>query len=129
MKEKTPYKSHKVVCFQMLDFGTSKSISEVSKSNSGKFIFPQKFQREPFVTINLSQLPGTYSLPSNKYFEYLPIVSTAFKAMYMGTLGYAQMFTKRRFAQSTEVIKQHLQQRFKFYNPSFILNVKKTYTM
>ena len=33
MEEKTPL-SHKVVCFQMLDFETSKSNSEVSKSNS-----------------------------------------------------------------------------------------------
>ena len=33
MEEKTPL-SHEVVCFQMLDFGTSKSNSEVSKSNS-----------------------------------------------------------------------------------------------
>ena len=30
MKEKTPL-SHEAVCFQMLDFGTSKSNSEVSK--------------------------------------------------------------------------------------------------
>ena len=33
MKEKTPL-SHKVVCFQMLEFETSKSNSDVSKSNS-----------------------------------------------------------------------------------------------
>ena len=33
VKEKTP-SSHEVVCFQMLDFGTSKSNSEVSKSTS-----------------------------------------------------------------------------------------------
>ena len=33
MGEKTPL-SHEVVCFQTLDFGTSKSNSEVSKSNS-----------------------------------------------------------------------------------------------
>ena len=33
MEEKTPL-THKVVCFQMLDFGTSKSYSEVSKSKS-----------------------------------------------------------------------------------------------
>ena len=32
MKEKTPL-SREVVCFQMLDFETSKSNSEVSKSN------------------------------------------------------------------------------------------------
>ena len=35
MKGKTPL-SHEVVCFQMLDFDNSKSISEVSKSNSWK---------------------------------------------------------------------------------------------
>ena len=33
MEEKTPL-SHDVVCFQVPDFGTSKSDSEVSKSNS-----------------------------------------------------------------------------------------------
>ena len=38
MKEKTPL-SHEVVCFQMLDFETSKSNSEVSKSNSWKINF------------------------------------------------------------------------------------------
>ena len=32
MKEKTPL-AHEVVCFQMLDFETSNSKSEVSKSN------------------------------------------------------------------------------------------------
>ena len=35
MEEKIPL-SHEVVCFQMLDFGTSNSNSEVSKSNSWK---------------------------------------------------------------------------------------------
>ena len=35
MKEKTPL-SDEVVCFQMLDFETSSSKSEVSKSNSWK---------------------------------------------------------------------------------------------
>ena len=35
MKGKTPL-SHEVVCFQMLDFGTSNSKSEVLKSNSRK---------------------------------------------------------------------------------------------
>ena len=38
MKEKTPL-SHEVVCFQMLDSETSKSSSEVSKSNSSKNVF------------------------------------------------------------------------------------------
>ena len=47
MKEKTPL-SHEVVCFQMLDFETSNSKSEVSKSNSWKitsFSKPQKVQK------------------------------------------------------------------------------------
>ena len=35
MKEKTPL-SHEVVCFQMYEFETSNSKSEVSKSNSWK---------------------------------------------------------------------------------------------
>ena len=35
MEEKTPL-SHEVVCFRMLDFGTSQSNSEVSKSNQWK---------------------------------------------------------------------------------------------
>ena len=33
MKEKTPLLSHELVCFQMVDFGTSQSNSEVLKSN------------------------------------------------------------------------------------------------
>ena len=62
MKEKTPL-SHEVVCFQMLDFETSNSKSEVSKSNSWKITSFSKttlLQREPFLTmfytINLSPL-------------------------------------------------------------------------
>ena len=53
MKEKTPL-SHEVVCFQMLDFETSKSNSEVSKSNSWKITSFSKttlLQREPFLTM------------------------------------------------------------------------------
>ena len=76
--------SHKVLCFQMLDFETSNSISEVSKSNSWKIISFSKttsLQRKPFLTtfyyINLSPLPSKFY--ANNYFEYLPIVSTAFK--------------------------------------------------
>ena len=46
MEEKT---SHKVVCFQMLDFGTSKSNSEVSKSNS-KIVMENYFFLENYVT-------------------------------------------------------------------------------
>ena len=34
MKEKKPPLSHEVMCFQMLDFGTSNSKSEVSKLNN-----------------------------------------------------------------------------------------------
>ena len=62
MKEKTPL-SHKDVCFQMLDFETSKSNSEVSKSNSLKinsFSKTTLLQKDPFLTlfytINLSPL-------------------------------------------------------------------------
>ena len=52
MKEKT-HLSHEVVCFQMLDFETSDSKSEVSKSNSWKttsFSKTRLLQREPFLT-------------------------------------------------------------------------------
>ena len=65
--KKTPL-SHEVVCFHMLDFETSNSKLEVSKSKSWKITFFLKttsLQREPFLTIfytiNLSPL---YSLPS-----------------------------------------------------------------
>ena len=54
--------SHEVVCFQMLDFETSNSKSEVSKSNSWKitsFSKTTSLQRELFLTmfytINLSR--------------------------------------------------------------------------
>ena len=53
MEEKTPL-SHEVVCFQMLDFRTSNSKSEVSKSNLWKITSFSKtmlLQREPFLTI------------------------------------------------------------------------------
>ena len=47
MKEKTPL-SHKIVCFQMLDFGTSKSNSEVSKlilkNFNGKLLLSRKLR-------------------------------------------------------------------------------------
>ena len=73
MKEKKPL-SHGVVRFQMLDFETSSSKSEVSKSNWWKitpFAKTTSLQREQFLTmfytINLSPL------------LLLPIVSTAFK--------------------------------------------------
>ena len=53
MKEKTPL-SYEVVCFQILDFETSSSKSEVSKSNSRKitsFSKTKLLQREPFLTM------------------------------------------------------------------------------
>ena len=53
MKEKTPL-SHEVYGFQMLDFETSNSKSEVTKSNSLKitcFSLTMLLQREPFPTV------------------------------------------------------------------------------
>ena len=45
--EENPPLSHEVECFQMLDFGTSKSNSEVSKSNSNileeKYFFLENY--------------------------------------------------------------------------------------
>ena len=43
VKEKTPL-SHEVVCFQMLDFETSKPYSDVLKSNMGKLLLSQKLR-------------------------------------------------------------------------------------
>ena len=63
MGRKTPW-SHKVVCFQMLDFVSSNPKSEVSKTNLWKtthFLKTMSLQREPFL-INVScyqQLPIT----------------------------------------------------------------------
>ena len=61
-RKKTPL-SHKVVCFQMLDFETSNSKLEVSKSNSWKitpFSKTTSLQKERFLTmfytVNLSPL-------------------------------------------------------------------------
>ena len=48
MEEKTPL-SHEVVCFQMLDFETSKSKSELSKSNSN-ILMENYFFLENYVT-------------------------------------------------------------------------------
>ena len=48
MEEKTPL-SHEVVSFQMLDFKTSKSNSEVSKSNSNVLV-DNYFSLENYVT-------------------------------------------------------------------------------
>jgi hypothetical protein len=55
MKEKTPL-SHEVVCLQMLDFETSNSKLEVSKSNSWKITSFSKtmgfsLHREPFLSV------------------------------------------------------------------------------
>ena len=50
MKEITPL-SHETVSFQMLDFGTSKSNSEVSKSYSWKILKTVLLQRELFLTM------------------------------------------------------------------------------
>ena len=66
MKEKTPL-SREVGCFQMLDFETSKSNSEVSKSNSWEMKTSHSkttsLQMKPFLTtcytINLSTLLAT----------------------------------------------------------------------
>ena len=81
MKEKTPL-SNEVVCFQILDFETSNSKSEVSKSNSWKIAFFLKTIRH-FRGSRFSQpLRMTrYQVRfyNSYYFELLPIVSTAFK--------------------------------------------------
>ena len=65
--------SHEVVCFQMLDFETSKSKSEVAKLNSWDITSLSKttsLQREPFFTmfntINLSPL----LVYANNYLSY-----------------------------------------------------------
>ena len=70
MKEKTPL-SHEVVCFQMLDFETSKSNSNVSKSN----LWKDYITLEGAVSHNVlyyQQLPITrYQVRfyANNYFE------------------------------------------------------------
>ena len=65
LKEKTPL-SHEVVCVQMLDFETSNSKPEVSKSNSGKtnsFSKTTPLQREPYLTMIYIITPLTNILP------------------------------------------------------------------
>jgi hypothetical protein len=52
MEEKTPL-SHEDVCFQMLDFGTSKHNSEVSKSNSN-ILVEIYFFRENYITLEVA---------------------------------------------------------------------------
>ncbi len=89
MEEKTPL-SHEVVCFQMLEFETSKSNSEVSKSNSNilvrnNFFLGNYVTSEGAVSHNvlyyqqLSIDPYQVSFYTNNYFEQLPIVFSAFK--------------------------------------------------
>ena len=78
MEEKTPL-SHEVVCFQILDIGTSKSYSEVLKSNPWKITSFSKtmiLQREPVLTMFYTCTINSsyYLLPSklfnaNNYFE------------------------------------------------------------
>ena len=72
MKEKTPL-SHEVVCFQMLDFETSKSNSEASKSNLWKitsFSKTMQLQSEPLLTMFYTILSTTphYSLSTKKFY-------------------------------------------------------------
>ena len=76
IREKIPF-SHKVVCFQMLDFETSKSNSEVSKSYSN-ILVENNFSLENYVTSegavshNVISTALHCSLPicyANNYFE------------------------------------------------------------
>ena len=76
MEEKTPL-SHEVVCYPMLDFGTSNSYFEVSKSNSWKitFFLENHATSEGAVFHNVlyyQHLPITHyqvSFYANNYFE------------------------------------------------------------
>ena len=79
MKEKTPL-PHEVVCFQILDFGTSKSYSEVSKTNSNilvenYFFFKNYITSEGALSHNvfysqqLSIACYQVSFYANNYFE------------------------------------------------------------
>ena len=91
MKDKTPL-SHEVVCFQMLEFETSKSNSEVSKSNSNilvrnNFFLENNVTLEEAVPHNvLLSTSLHWSLTSksygNNYFEQLPIVSSVFNVFF-----------------------------------------------
>ena len=60
MEEKTPL-SNEVVCFEMIDFGISKSNSEVSKSNSN-ILVKNYFFLKNYVTYQVS-------FYANNYFE------------------------------------------------------------
>ena len=75
MKEKTPL-SHEVVRFQMLDFETSNSKSEVSKSNRENYFFLENYvTSEGAVSHNVlyyQPLPITHyqvRFYANNYFE------------------------------------------------------------
>ena len=63
MEEKTPL-SHEVVCFQMLHFGTSKSNSEVSKSNSNTSV-ENYFFLEKYVTSEGAVLTMLFTINSS----------------------------------------------------------------
>ena len=86
MTEKTPL-SHAVVCFQMLDFKNSSSLNPRSRNLlRGKLLLSWKLRRQRGAVshnvLNYQQLPITrYQVRFyvNNYFEYVPIVSTAFQ--------------------------------------------------
>ena len=88
MKDKTPW-SHKVVCFQMLDFVTSNSKTEVS--NSWKITsFPKttSLQRKAVSHRVLYYQPSPFTHDKVRFYanncvEYLPIVFTAFKVEFV----------------------------------------------
>ena len=69
MEEKTTL-SHKVVCFQMLDFGTSQSNSEVSKSDSWKITSFSLLQCFILSTALHCLLPSKFIWDPYKLFDY-----------------------------------------------------------
>ena len=77
--------SHEAVCFQMLDFETSNSKLEVSKSSLWIITLEEYSASEGAVSHNVlyyQPLPiSRYRVRfyANNYFEYIPMVSTAFK--------------------------------------------------
>ena len=87
--KKTPL-SHGVVCFQMLDFETSNSKSEVSKSNLWKitsFSKTTSLQMEPFLTMYFTINSSPLLVTKLDYspiiiLSKLPIVSTAFRELF-----------------------------------------------
>ena len=86
MEETTPL-SHEDVFFQMLDFGTSKSNSDVSKSNSLKITQEDSVATEGAVSHNVLLLPSRliYILVTHSviflifFYYYQKLVSRAFK--------------------------------------------------